>query len=131
MFDFLRFIENWRDEREDAERLGVDALTPDKECALFSLGDEVVGRKPDILGGELVQHRFTFLLVSFHQRDPEEGDLEPYFLMNRVAESLIYASREDEHVSKAWAEGAHLKSMTKEGLARYEMKVIFEYTTEE
>ena len=125
---FTEFIEGWLEHSPKPETYQVDALSHKGECAIFPLGDVVVSRKKNILGGAKVRRRFTMLLVTHHQRDPEQGDLEPYQRLQDVAEMFMKTWQDDPDIT-SWAEKAQMKSVSKEGQARYEMKLIFEYTT--
>ena len=127
---FTDFIEGWLAQAPTPERYGLDALGPRNECGLVPLGDAVISRKKTILGGEQVRRRFTMLLVTHHQRDPEQGGLEPYRRLQQAADFLLQAWQDDPEIT-AWAEKAQMKVLSKEGLARYEMKLMFEYTSKE
>ena len=127
---FLDSIRGWLEHSQSPEGCGFDGAGPENQCAMFPLGDEIIGRRADILGGERVLHRYTILLVNLCSRDPQEGDTEPYYLMKRMAGELADYWQKQAHVTAVYTEKEHLAALSKEGRARYEMKLIVEYTTE-
>ena len=107
----------------------VDALGPGEGVGLFPQGEQTIGRKADILGGAALRRRFTMLLRLHRRRDPQSGDQSTQLLLEhfaRWAEKGWPVLGDDQTVR---TEHGHLQTMAKEGLARYELKLIFEYTT--
>ena len=108
----------------------VDALGPGEGAALFPKGEQVVARSRDILGRERLRRRLTLLLCLHRRRDPQAGDggVQPMLAeFTRWVGSGWPVLGEEQTVR---AEDARLTALPKEGMARYEVKLIFEFTTE-
>ena len=111
--------------------VAVDALGPGEGVGLFPQGEQTVGRKADILGTQRLRRRFTVLLRLHRRRDPQSGDDDTQQLLERFARWAAGGwplLGEDQTVR---TENGRLQTMAKEGLAKYELKLIFEYTIKE
>jgi len=99
-----------------------DGLGPGEGWAVFPQGERVLKRYPDILGGEKLRRRLSFL-VRRNSALPAAGALEEFA---RWAQANAPILGEGQTVR---VEDARLAAKGKDGLGRYECKLIFEFTT--
>lgn len=100
----------------------LDALGPGEGWAVFPQGQRVLKRYPDILGGERLRKRLTFL-IRRNSLSPEAGEMEKFTLW---AEGSAPRLGENQTVR---VEDARLAAKNKDGMGRYEAKLIIEFTT--
>ena len=103
------------------EGFAQDQLGPGEGWAVFPQGERVLKRMPDILGGEKQRRRLSFRLCG-NCASPASGELEAFA---RRAEQTAPTLGESQTVR---LEDARLTAKSKDGLGRYEAKLIFEFT---
>ena len=104
------------------EGFSQDALGPGEGWAVFPQGERVLARFPDILGGETQRRRLSFLIAR-NSTVPAAGELEA-FARRAEAEAPVLGRSQTVRL-----EDARLKAGGRDGMGRYEARLIFEFTT--
>lgn len=99
----------------------LDELNAGEGWAVFPQGETQLAASRDILGSEKRRSRLTFLVVC-HSPYPNHATWEEF--SRRVRETAPVLG-ENQTVR---LEGVHLSAKGKDGPARYEAKLIFEFT---
>ena len=97
----------------------VDTLGPGEGWAVFPQGQRVLERTEDILGGQRLRKRLTFLIRCNSTRPEAMEDFARWAQQNPPRLGEMQTLR---------LEDAHLAAKGKDGLGRYEAKLIFEFT---
>lgn len=107
----------------------LDALPGRPGCmGLFCRGEEVLDRQADILGGLRCRKRLTLVLALHWAKDPESDCLTSQLLLDFgrwAGASQAPVLGLEQTVS---AQQGQLKQADAQGLGRYEIRIIFEFT---
>ena len=97
----------------------VDCLGPREGWAVFPQGEKVLQRQQDILGGQRLRKRLTFL-IRCNCASPTA--------MESFAQWAQQTAPQLGQMQTLRLEDAHLAAKHKDGPGRYEAKLIFEFT---
>ena len=107
----------------------LDALPGRPGCmGLFCRGEEILNRQADILGTWRCRKRLNLVLALYCAKDPEGDCYSPQLLLDFgrwVSASQAPLLGQDQQVR---AQQGQLKQADAEGLGRYEIKIILEFT---
>ena len=127
----IKTIQNWIESWEGFRGLAfpVDALGPGAACGgLFPQGEQVLRRMEDIRGHLRLRKRLTFHLMLTEALDPLGDGVSPHQLLMEFAawaHGQVPALGED---TRLVTEGPVPTTKGPEGLARYRLKLVFEFT---